>query len=107
MRPSPELPATSGAQAGFDIDTAGLLAGNTIHLTYTDTLTRSVHNVSIVRVDDPTALPLDDTATFDPNDEVIGVDFSGGLASVATTLNGMFNGKVNFSAAGSVLTHSR
>ena len=54
-------PATSGAQLGFDIDTAGLLAGNTIHLTYTDTLTSVVHNVSIVRVDDPTALPLDDT----------------------------------------------
>ncbi len=96
--------ATSGAQQGFDIDTAGLLAGNTIHLTYTDTLTSQVHNVSIVRVDDPSALPLEDTATSDPNDEVIGVDFSGGLAGVATTLNALFNGKVNFSSAGTTLT---
>ena len=98
------VPITVVPQEGFTIDTAGLLAGNTIHLTYTDTLTSVVHNVSIVRVDDPSALPLDETATFDPNDEVIGVDFSGGLASVATTLNALFNSKVNFSTAGSTLT---
>jgi len=42
-------------QAGFDIETSGLLAGNTIHLSYTDSLTGKVHNVSIVRVDDPSA----------------------------------------------------
>jgi flagellar hook-associated protein 1 FlgK len=84
-------------QLGFDIDTAGLLAGNTIHLTYTDTLTSVVHNVSIVRVDDPAALPLDGSATADPNDEVIGVDFSGGLAAVATALNARFGGRVNVS----------
>lgn len=95
---------TAGPQQGFDIDTAGLLAGNTIHLTYTDSLTSQVHNVSIVRVDDPSALPLDGTATFDPNDEVIGVDFSGGLAAVAAALNAQFNGKVNFSSAGTTLT---
>jgi flagellar hook-associated protein 1 FlgK len=90
-------------QAGFDIDTNGLLAGNTIHLSYTDSLTGKVHNVSIVRVDDPSALPLDGTATIDPNDEVIGVDFSGGLPAVATALNAKFNGKVNFSSTGTVL----
>jgi flagellar hook-associated protein 1 FlgK len=90
-------------QAGFDIDTNGLLAGNTIHLSYTDTLTGKVHNVSIVRVDDPSALPLDGTATIDPNDEVIGVDFSGGLPAVATALNAKFNGKVNFSSTGTTL----
>lgn len=86
-----------GPQLGFDIDTTGLLAGNTIHLTYTDTLTAQVHKVSIVRVDDPTALPLAGTATYDPNDEVIGVDFSGGMAAVVSALNAQFNGQVNFS----------
>ena len=45
------------------------------------------HNVTIVRVDDPSALPLSNTATTDPNDTVIGVDFSGGPASVAAQLN--------------------
>lgn len=99
------VPVTAGAgQAGFDIDTNGLLAGNTIHLSYTDSLTGEVHNVSIVRVDDPSALPLDGSATVDPNDEVIGVDFSGGLAGVVNALNAEFNGKINFSSAGTTLT---
>ena len=95
--------AVAGPPAGFDIDTNGLLAGNTIHLSYTDTLTGKVHKVSIVRVDDPSALPLDPSATIDPNDEVIGVDFSGGLSAVATALNAKFNGKVNVTVAGTTL----
>lgn len=96
----PSSVASVPPQDGFDIDTTGLLAGNTIQLTYTDTLTSQVHNVTIVRVDDPTALPLGNGATADPNDEVIGVDFSGGLAAVATALNARFNGRVNFSDEG-------
>jgi flagellar hook-associated protein 1 FlgK len=96
---------TSGTgEQGFDVDTTGMLAGNHINLTYTDTLTGKQHNVSIVRVDDPSALPLSNDATADPNDEVIGVDFSGGLASVAAQLNARFNGKVSVSASGSTLT---
>jgi flagellar hook-associated protein 1 FlgK len=89
--------ATSGAQTGFSVDTAGWLNGNRINLTYTDTLTSTVHNVSIVRVDDPAALPLDDEVTADPNDEVVGVDFSGGLASVVTQLNALFGPGLQFS----------
>jgi flagellar hook-associated protein 1 len=77
---------TSGAQAGFNIDVSGMSAGNTIHLTYTDALNVQ-HTVSIIRVDDPAALPLSNSATTDPNDTVIGVDFSGGPSSVATQLN--------------------
>ena len=45
------------------------------------------HNVTIVRVDDPTALPLPNTATANPNDTVIGINFSGGPAAVAAELN--------------------
>lgn len=94
---------TGGGQQGFDIDTAGMLAGNRINLTYTDSLTGQQHRVSIVRVDEPGALPLSNDATADPGDEVIGVDFSGGLASVAAQLNARFNGRVNVSATGSTL----
>jgi flagellar hook-associated protein 1 len=39
-----------------------------------------------VRVDDPAALPLPN-AGADPNNRVIGVDFSGGMASVVAQLN--------------------
>ncbi len=54
------------------------------------------------RVDDPSALPLSNDATDDPNDEVIGVDFSGGLASVASQLSTLLPG-LTFSDAGSTL----
>jgi flagellar hook-associated protein 1 FlgK len=93
----PGSTAAVGAQAGFDLDTTGLLAGNTIHLTYTDQLTGRQHDVSIVRVDDPAALPLKDTDTLDPNDEVVGVDFSGGLTGAIAQLNAKFGGRIQFS----------
>ena len=95
---------SSPPQAGYEIDTAGLLPGNTIHLNYTDNQTGQQRRVTIIRVDDPSALPLDDTATTDPGDEVIGVDFSGGLASVTAELNARFGGAVQFSSSGTTLT---
>jgi len=93
------MPTTpvAGPPAGFEIDTSGMLAGNVINLTYTDALTGQQHRISIVRVDDPSALPLSNDATADPNDEVIGVDFSGGLGAVAAALNDRFNGQMVFS----------
>ncbi|MEA2953422.1 MAG: flagellar hook-associated protein 1 [Alphaproteobacteria bacterium] len=81
-------PAVVGAQSGFDVPIGNLSAGNTIHITYTDTLTNTQHKITVVRVDDPTALPLSNAATSDPNDTVIGINFSGGLASVVSQLNG-------------------
>lgn len=77
--------AVAGAQAGFDLNVANLLPGNTINLTYTDNTTNTQQQVSIVRVDDPTALPLQNAANASP--KRIGIDFSGGLASVVTQLN--------------------
>ncbi len=93
-------PQTVGAQAGFDIDVGGLIAGNSIRLTYSDTPSGTSHTVTIMRVDDPAALPLSGSATDDPNDQVIGVDFSSGLASVAAQLNSRFNGRIQFSNPG-------
>ncbi len=78
-------PATVGTQNGFGVDIAGLQNGNTIHITYTDASSVQ-HTVTVVRVDDPAALPLPNTATTDPNDSVVGIDFSGGIASVVTQL---------------------
>lgn len=82
-------PATGvmvGGQSGFDADISGLSNGNTVKLTYTDAANVQ-HNITIVRADDPSALPLSNSATADPNDIVIGVDFSGGTAAVASELN--------------------
>lgn len=91
---------TSGAQTGFDIDTAGLLDGNPINLTWTDQSTGQQHRVTFIRVDDPAALPLSGSATAEAGDEVVGLDFSGGLASIVAQINAHFNGKVQVSNPG-------
>ena len=93
---------TSAApQAGFDLDTTGLRNGNSVQFTYTDTTTGQTRNVTVIRVDDPTALPLKNTATINPNDEVIGIDFSGGMASVVSQLNAAFaSADIQFSNPG-------
>lgn len=84
--------ATSGAASGFDLDLSGLQNGNTISLTYTDTTGPTQHRITLKRVNDPSILPLSNNATTDPNDQVIGIDFSGGMASVVTQLNTALGG---------------
>jgi flagellar hook-associated protein 1 FlgK len=78
--------ATVGLQTGFDVDIGSLQDGNSISLTYTDTAGPTQYQVTFVRVDDTTALPLSNTDTVDPNDTVVGLDFSGGIASVITQI---------------------
>lgn len=76
---------TSGAQAGFDLDIGSLLAGNSIDLTYTDA-TNTQRKVRFVRVDDPSVLPLPQS-TSNPNERLVGVNFSGGMASIVAQIN--------------------
>jgi len=78
--------AGTAVAGGFDAGIGGLSIGNTIQVSYTDGSSVQ-HNVTIVRVDDPSALPLSNAATANPNDTVVGVDFTGGAAAVATALN--------------------
>jgi flagellar hook-associated protein 1 FlgK len=73
---------TSGLQNGFDVDIGSLSAGNTININYTNSLTGKPATLTLMRVDDPSVLPLSNTATNDPNDQVVGIDFSGGLSAV-------------------------
>jgi flagellar hook-associated protein 1 FlgK len=102
---TPGTAATSGSQSGFNLDVSGLKAGNVVHVTYTDTATNTQREVSIMRVDDASVLPLSNSATADPNDKVVGVDFSGGMASVVAQLNTALGGSnLQFSGAGSTLT---
>ncbi|HZE16738.1 MAG TPA: flagellar basal body rod C-terminal domain-containing protein, partial [Mycobacterium sp.] len=84
--------ATSGAQAGFDVDIGSLQDGNSISLTYTDNSGPTQHQITFVRVNDPSALPLSNTATNNPNDTVVGLDFSGGTASVVSQINAALAG---------------
>jgi flagellar hook-associated protein 1 FlgK len=93
----------TGPPSGFDTDISAMLAGNTTTITYTDSSSVQ-HTVNVMRVDDPAALPLSNTATIDPNDTVVGVNFSGGLASVVTQLNTALGATgLVFSASGGLL----
>ena len=83
--PGTAAPAALAPKAGFDLDLSNLLLGNTINLTYTDNTTNTQHQLSIVRVDDPLALPLSN-AGANPNNQVLGVNFTGGMASVVAQL---------------------
>jgi flagellar hook-associated protein 1 FlgK len=97
-------PAGLAPKAGFDLDLSNLLPGNTINLTYTDSATNTQHQITIVRVDDPAALPLSNAGSG-PNNQVIGVNFSGGMASILAQLGSALGGaSLQFSnPAGSTL----
>jgi flagellar hook-associated protein 1 FlgK len=73
----------SASQAGFNLDLSNLQPGNSINLTFTTS--GQQQQVKVVRVDDPTALPLSSPPGVNP--KVIGVNFSGGMASVVSQLN--------------------
>jgi flagellar hook-associated protein 1 len=94
--------AVSGSQSGFTVETSGVLPGNSVQVGYTDAL-NNPRTVTIVRVDDPAALPLPSSATTNPNDQVIGVNFAGGMASVVAQLNSALGSNLQFSNSGTVL----
>ena len=77
--------AVTSGRSGFNIDVAGLAAGNTINIDYTDTATNTLRHLTIVRS------TIECFAAFqqrhaESNDRVIGT-ISGGLASVVAQLN--------------------
>jgi flagellar hook-associated protein 1 FlgK len=86
---------TVGAQTGFKVDVGGLLPGNSAQITYTDA-SNVQHTVTVVRVDDPAALPLPNNPA-NPNNQVVGVNFTGGMASVVAQLNAALGANLQFS----------
>jgi flagellar hook-associated protein 1 FlgK len=96
-------PVISAPQTGFTVDTTALQTGNIIHLNYTDALSVK-HAISIVRVDDPSVLPLPNSTTPDPNDQVVGVNFAAGMASVVAQLTSALGSTgLQFSNTGNTL----
>ena len=75
---------TTAGGAGFSLDVSQLRPGD--HLSVSVNVGGAVRNVTVVRVDDASKLPLSDTATANPNDEVIGIGFSGGNSAAAAAL---------------------
>jgi flagellar hook-associated protein 1 FlgK len=86
---------TVGAQSGFAVNIGNLLPGNSAQITYSDA-GNVQHTVTIVRVDDPAALPLLNNPST-PNQQVIGVNFTGGIASVVAQLNAALGTQLQFS----------
>ncbi len=77
--------AAVGLQTGFDLDVTDLISGNTIEVTVTQG--GQPQTFTFIRVDDAASLPLGNDATANPNDTVIGIDFSGGLAGAAAAID--------------------
>ncbi|TPQ39032.1 flagellar hook-associated protein FlgK [Bradyrhizobium guangdongense] len=95
--------ATSTTPAGFDLDLAGSLPGNTVNITYTDTATNTQRQVTLVNVTDPAALPLQNAPNANPVQ--VGVNFSNGMAAIAAALNNALPAShLAFSAAPSPAT---
>ena len=88
-------PAGAGPQTGFSVGVGGVLPGNTVQLTYTDS-GNAQHTVTIVSLGQGGSLPLQ-TSPSNPNNQVIGVDFSAGLSSVVTQLNAALGSNLQFS----------
>jgi len=85
--------ATAGAQNGFEIDLAALQPGNSFTLNYTEG--GNSETVRVMRVDDASLLPMDTTGS--DGVRVIGLDFSGGIGPVATSLNATLGAAINVS----------
>jgi len=93
---------TSGAQSGYSVDVGGLSPGNSLQLTYTDA-SNTQRTITIVALGQGGTLPLQITPS-NPNNQVIGINFSGGMSSVASQLNSALGANLQFSnPSGTVL----
>jgi flagellar hook-associated protein 1 FlgK len=93
---------TSGGYSGFNVDVGGVLPGNTLQLTYTDSGNMQ-HTVTVVALGQGGTLPPQ-SASANPNSQVIGIDFSGGMSSVVARLNSALGSNLQFSnPSGTVL----
>ena len=94
-------PAGSGGQTGYSVDVSGLLPGNSVQVTYTDS-GNTQHTVTIEALGQGGSLPLEPDPA-NPNGQIIGIDFSGGLASAVSQLNSALGTNLQFSASGTSL----
>ena len=93
---------TSGAQSGYSVDVGSLSPGNSVQLTYTDA-NNVQHTVTIVSLGAGGSLPLQ-TSPPNSGNQIIGVNFSGGMSSVVAQLNAAFGTNLQFSnPSGTVL----
>ena len=93
---------TSGSQAGFNVDVGAVLPGNSVQLSYTDS-SNVTHNLTIVSLGQGGTLPLQ-TSPPNSNNQIIGINFSGGVSSAVSQLNTAFGTNLQFAnPSGTVL----
>jgi flagellar hook-associated protein 1 FlgK len=85
---------TSGSQAGFNVDVGAVLPGNSVQLSYTDS-SNVTHDITIVSLGQGGTLPLQ-TSPPNSNNQIVGVNFSGGMSSIVSQLNAAFGGNLQF-----------
>ncbi len=94
--------ATSGSQAGFNVDVGAVLPGNSVQLSYTDS-SNVTHNITIVSLGQGGTLPLQMSPPNSSN-QIIGINFSGGVSSVVSQLNTALGTNLQFAnPSGTVL----
>ncbi|MBU1176568.1 MAG: flagellar hook-associated protein FlgK [Alphaproteobacteria bacterium] len=92
--------AVTGPPDGFDIGMADIAKGNEVSFSYVQS--GQSRDVRIVRVDDPSKLPMDYRTPG--GERVIGVDFSGAAGSVAAQLNAVLGPGISFADDGTTLS---
>jgi flagellar hook-associated protein 1 FlgK len=70
------LPAPVLGSDGYEVDLAGIQPGNQVSLTYQDIPGGTTQEITLIHVTNPSALPLDDMTTANPDDTVIGADLT-------------------------------
>ena len=93
--------AGSGGQTGYSVGIGGILSGNSVQLTYTDS-GNTQHTITVVSLGPGGTLPLQSTPS-NPNNQIVGVDFSGGINSVVSQLNAAFGANLQFSNSSGAL----
>jgi flagellar hook-associated protein 1 len=88
-------PVSASGQNGYSVDIGSLSAGNSVQLTYTSS-GNTQHSITIVSLGQGGSLPLQ-ASPSNPNNQIVGIDFSGGAASVAAQLNSAFGSNLQFS----------
>jgi flagellar hook-associated protein 1 len=91
--------AGSGSQTGFSVAVTRVIPGNSLQLSYTDS-SNVQHNITVVALGPGGSLP---TPPANATNQVIGIDFSGGINSVVSQLNAAFGANLQFSNAGGAL----
>src|SRR6202051_995780 len=95
-------PAVSGSQTGFSVDVGSMSAGNSVQLNYTDS-GNVQHTITLVALGPGGSLPLQ-TSPSNPHNQIMCVNFAGGMAAAVTQLNAAFGTNLQFSnPSGTVL----